>query len=328
MKAIVVREFGDPDVLRLEDVPDPSAGPGQVVVGIHATGVNPVETYIRKGAYARKPALPFTPGADAAGTIAAVGPGVEAFAVGDRVYITGTAAGAYGAYAEMAACDMSQVYPLPDGVTFQQGAAVGVPYVTAYRALFQRAQARPGDTVLVHGGSGGVGTAAIQLARAAGMVVFATAGTDAGLELATAQGASQVFNHRTTDYAQHILAATGGRGVDVILEMLANVNLNRDLGLLAARGRVVVIGNRGTVEIDARQAMARDADIRGMILFNTSPAEMAEIHAAIGAGLREGTLCPIVGREFLLADARLAHEAVLSPGAHGKIVLRSRVHEK
>jgi NADPH:quinone reductase len=321
VKAIVVREFGEPDVLRLEDVSDPVPGTGQVLVRIRAVGVNPVETYIRKGAYARKPSLPFTPGADAAGVVEAVGPDAAAFSPGDRVYITGTVAGTYGAYAELAACHLNQVYPLPDGVSFEQGAGIAVPYGTAYRALFQRAQARPGETVLVHGGSGGVGTAAIQLARAAGMVVYATAGTDTGLELATAQGSSHVFNHRIPGYPAQIVEATGGRGVDVILEMLANVNLNTDLGLLAPRGRVVVIGNRGTVEIDARQAMARDADIRGMILFNTSPTEMAEIHAALGAGLREGTLRPVVGRSFPLADASLAHEAVLSPGAHGKIVL-------
>jgi NADPH2:quinone reductase len=321
VKAIVVREFGEPDVLRLEEVPDPVPGPGQVVVRIRAAGVNPVDTYIRKGAYDRKPALPFTPGADAAGTIHAVGPDGGRFSVGDRVYTTGTVSAAAGTYAELAACHVQQVHPLPDAVSFEQGAAIAVPYGTAYRAIFQRAMARPGESVLVHGGSGGVGTAAIQLMRAAGMVVFATAGTDAGLELAAAQGASHVFNHRTPGYAASILDATAGRGLDVILEMLANVNLNTDLGLLAPRGRVVVIGNRGTVEVDARQAMTRDADIRGMRLFNASTTEMAEIHAALGAGLRAGTLRPVVGRRFALGDARLAHEAVLAPGAHGKIVL-------
>jgi NADPH:quinone reductase len=321
VKAIVVREFGEPDVLRLEDVPDPIAGQGQVLVRIRAVGVNPVETYIRRGAYARKPTLPYTPGGDAAGIVDAVGPQASSFLPGDRVYITGTVAGNNGAYAELAVCNQTQVHALPDGVTFEQGAAIAVPYGTAYRAIFHRALARPGESVLVHGGSGGVGTAAIQLAHRAGMVVFATAGTDAGLELARAQGAAHVFNHRAPDYPARIMEATGGRGVDVVLEMLANVNLNTDLGLLAAHGRVVVIGNRGTVEIDARQTMARDADIRGMTLFNASAADMVEIHAALGAGLREGTLRPVVGRSFPLADARLAHEAVLSPGAHGKIVL-------
>jgi NADPH2:quinone reductase len=293
-----------------------------VLVRIRAIGVNPVDTYIRKGVYARKPALPYTPGADAAGTITAVGSGVAEFSPGERVYIIGTIAGASGACAELVVCDPAQVHRLPDSLSFEQGAAVGVPYGTAYRALVQRAQARPGELVLVHGGSGGVGTAAIQLARAAGMVVLATAGTDRGLAHITAQGAAHAFNHRKTDYLDQIMAATGDRGVDVILEMLANVNLDRDLGLLARKGRVIVIGNRGTIEIDPRQAMARDADIRGMILFNASPVEMAGIHAAVGTGLRDGTLRPVIGREFALADAPRAHEAVMSLGAHGKIVLR------
>jgi NADPH:quinone reductase len=322
MKAIVIREFGEPDVMRVEEVPNPAPGPGQVLVRIRAVGVNPVDTYVRKGAYARKPKLPYTPGADAAGVVQAVGHGVVRFVPGQRVYITGTVAGAYGACAELAACDPAQVHPLPDSVSFEQGAAVGVPYGTAYRAIFQRAEARPGEIVLVHGGSGGVGTAAIQLARAAGLVVLATAGTERGLAHLAAMGAALAFNHSTPDYTDRIMEATEGLGVNVILEMLANVNLNRDLGLLSRKGRVVVIGNRGTIEIDARQAMARDADIRGMILFNTSPAEMAEIHAALGAGLANGTLRPVVGREFALEDAPLAHVTVMAPGAHGKIVLK------
>ena len=322
MRAIVVREFGEPDVMRVEEVPNPAPGPDQVLVRVRAVGVNPVDTYVRKGAYARRPKLPYTPGADAAGIVQAVGHGVVRFVPGQRVYITGTIAGAYGACAELAVCDPAQAHPLPDSVSFEQGAAVGVPYGTAYRAIFHRAEARPGESVLVHGGSGGVGTAAIQLARAAGMVVLATAGTERGLAHLAAMGAAHAFNHSTSDYTDRIMDATDGLGVNVILEMLANVNLNRDLGLLARKGRVVVIGSRGTIEIDARQAMARDADIRGMILFNTSPAEMAEIHAALGAGLANGTLRPVVGREFALEDAPLAHVTVMSPGAHGKIVLR------
>lgn len=322
MKAIVVREFGDPGVMHVEDVPAPVPGPGQVMVRVRAAGVNPVDTYIRKGAYARRPSLPYTPGADAAGVVEAVGAGVSAYKRGDRVYTIGTAGASSGTYAEMALCELAQVHPLPEGTSFQQGAAIGVPYGTAYRALFHRARARPGEFVLVHGASGGVGTAGIQLGRAAGMVVLATAGTDRGLDLVIQQGATHAFNHRSTEYLEAIMAATAGRGVDVVLEMLANVNLNKDLGLLAKHGRVIVIGNRGTIEIDARQTMSRDADIRGMTLFNTSPEDMAEIHAALGAGLRSGTLKPVVGREFPLANAPEAHEAVMSPGAHGKVVLK------
>jgi NADPH:quinone reductase len=322
VKAIVVRAFGDPSVMRVEDVPSPEAGPGQVLVRIRAVGVNPVDTYIRKGAYARKPVLPYTPGADAAGTVEAVGAGVTTCSAGQRVYINDTVAGPFGACAELAVCDPAQVHRLPDAVSFEQGAAIGVPYATAYRALFHRAEARAGETVLVHGGSGGVGTAAIQLARAAGLVVIATAGTDRGLALVTAQGSTRAFNHRVAGYMDQIMAATGGRGLDVILEMLANVNLNHDLGMLAGKGRVIVIGNRGTIEIDPRQTMSKDTDIRGMTLFNTSADEMAEIHAALGAGLACGTLRPVVGREFALAEAPAAHEAVMAPGAYGKIVLK------
>ena len=321
MKAIVVREFGEPSVLKLEQVPDPVAGPGQVLVRLHAAGINPVETYIRKGVYARKPGLPFTPGADGAGIVEAVGSGVVGFSPGQRVYITGTVAGAYGSYAEKAVCPTSHVYALPEGVSFAQGAAMGVPYGTAYRAIFQRGAARPGETVLVHGASGGVGTAALQLCRAWGLVAFGTAGSKAGLDLVRSEGAAHAFNHTMSGYEAEILAATGGRGVDVILENLANVNLNRDLPLLAPGGRVVVVGNRGTIEIDPRQLMGKDADIRGMLLFNTPPAAMAEIHAALGAGLRSGALKPVIGHEIPLAEASRAHELVMSPGAKGKVVL-------
>jgi len=317
MKAISVEEFGEPEVMRLVELPRPQPGAGQVLVRMHAAGVNPVETYIRAGTYPRKPALPFTPGNDGAGVIDQAGEGVK-LQIGDRVYTAGSIS---GTYAEYALCQATQVHPLPANVSFAQGAAVGTPYATAYRGLFQRAQAKPGETVLVHGASGGVGTAAVQLARARGLHVLGTAGSDRGRELVREQGAHDVFDHRAPDYLAQILDATSGRGVDVILEMLANVNLGKDLTILAARGRVVVIGNRGRVEIDAREAMSRDADIRGMVLPNTPPAEMASIHAALIAGLENGTLRPVVGQELPLAEAPQAHRAVMEPGAAGKIVL-------
>ncbi len=319
MKAILVRQFGEPDVMRVEDVPDPAPGPGEVLLRVRAAGVNPVETYIRKGVYARKPELPYTPGADAAGTIESVGDGVAWPSPDTRVYVAGTIGSSLGTYAELTLCRASQAYPLPDNVSFEQGAAVAVPYGTAWRALFQRGGACPGETVLVHGASGGVGIAAVQIARAAGLRVLGTAGSQRGAALVRAEGADEVFDHGASGYTDRILEATGGRGVNLIVEMLANVNLARDLTLLARHGRVVVVGNRGTIEIDPRQAMSRDADIRGLILFNTPPEEMASLHAAIGAGLRDGTLRPVVGQRFPLADAPRAHEAVLAPGAYGKI---------
>ncbi len=318
MKAIRVHEFGEPEVMHLEDAPEPGVEAGQVSVRVRAIGVNPVDTYVRAGLHARTPTLPYTPGMDAAGTVAQVGAGVEHVREGDRVYLAGTLS---GAYAELALCEDTQVHPLPDGISFPQGAAVGVPYATAYRALFQRAQARRGETVFIHGASGGVGIAAVQLARAYGLSVIGTGGTEEGRRLAAEQGAQHVLDHGAPDYLEELLRLTGGRGADVILEMLANVNLDQDLSVIAARGRVVVVGNRGRVEIDPRQLMARDADILGMSLFNATTTEMAEIHQAIVAGLSDGTLRPVVGQEFALIDAPRAHRAVMEAGAHGKIVL-------
>ena len=318
MKAIRVHEFGGPEVLRLEETPEPKPSAGQVLVRVRAAGVNPVDTYIRSGVHAVKPALPYTPGLDAAGEVEAVGEGVTRLAAGQRVYTAGSLT---GAYAELVLCEESQCHPLPERVSFAQGAGIFTPYTTAYRALFQRAKAQPAETVLVHGASGGVGTAAVQLARSAGLRVVGTAGTEEGRRLVSEQGAHDVLDHRAPDYLEQLNGLTGGRGVDVILEMLANVNLDRDLGALAKGGRVVVVGSRGTVEINPRQAMTRDASILGMTLFNISPQEFASIHAALGAGLEAGTLSPVVGRELPLAEAARAHEEVLKPGAYGKIVL-------
>jgi NADPH:quinone reductase len=318
MKAILVHEFGEPSVLRLEEVPTPRPGPGQVLVRMHAIGINPVETYIRAGTYARLPALPYTPGNDGAGVIEQIGADVNEFKPGDRVYTGGSLS---GTYAEFALCKTEQVHRLPENVSFPQGAATGTPYATAYRGLFQRADAQPGETVLIHGASGGVGTAAVQLARARGLRVFGTAGSDEGLKLACEQGAHEMFDHRAPDHFEQIMKSTGGRGVDVIVELVANANLGKDLTILAKSGRVVIIGSRGRVEIDPRDTMQRDVDLRGMVLPNTPPKEMAIIHAALVAGLENGTFRPVIGKVFPLAKAAQAHRAVMEPGALGKIVL-------
>ena len=216
MKAIRVTEFGGPEQLRLQEVPDLHAGAGQVVVRVKAAGVNPYDTYMRQGTYAVKPVLPYTPGSDAAGIVESVGEGVEGIAAGDRVYVGGTLT---GAYAEQTLAEAWQVHPLPSNVTFAQGAGVNVPYATAFRALFLVARAQPGETVLIHGASGGVGIAGVQLARAAGMKVIGTGGTPRGRELVTTQGAHHVLDHQAPDYLDALLKLTGGRGVDVVVEM-------------------------------------------------------------------------------------------------------------
>jgi NADPH:quinone reductase len=318
MKAIQVHQFGGPEVLELREIPTPKPGPGQILVRVHASGVNPYDTYMRNGTYAVKPSLPYTPGSDAAGTVEAVGGGVKKVKPSDRVY---TAKTLTGAYAEYALADESQVYPLPGKTSFAQGAGLWVPYGTAYTALHHHAKAHAGETLLVHGASGGVGIAAVQLARAQGLIVIGTAGTQRGLDLVRKEGVHYAFDHSKTGYADEILKVTGGRGLDVILEMLANVNLATDLRLLAPRGRVIVIGNRGEITINPRELMARRASVRGFTLWAATEAECAEIHAAVAAGLENGTLRPIVGKELPLKDAAAAHQQVMAPGAFGKIVL-------
>lgn len=304
--------------MKVEEIPDLQPGPEQALLWVKAIGVNPVDTYIRSGMYSRSATLPYTPGTDAAGVVGIVGPGVSPVAVGERVYTSATIS---GAYASQVLCDSSQIHSLPSQVTFAQGAAMGVPYATAYRALFQRAHAMPGETVLIHGASGAVGLAAIQLARARGLPIIATAGTPKGRDLAAQQGAQQVLDHHPPDHLDKVMSLTDGRGVDIVLEMLANVNLGKDLKVLALHGRVVVIGSRGSVEIDPRDTMGRDASILGMSLFNTSPQDLRSIHAALVEGLENGTLRPVVGQQFPLVEAPRAHQAVMDPGAYGKIVL-------
>jgi NADPH:quinone reductase len=318
MKAIRVHHFGEPEVMKLEEVPDPSPGADLVLVRIRAAGVNPVETYIRSGAYAIKPELPYTPGSDAAGEIEAAGANMCGWKRGDRVYISGAAKG-FGAYAERTLCELSHVHRLPENVSFAQGAGVNVPYVTAYRALFQRAHAKRGETVLVHGATGGVGIAAVQLAAARGITVIGTGGSEQGRQLVRNQGATHVLDHGDRSYLDQLPDLTAGRGPDVILEMLANVNLQNDLTVLANFGRIAIIGNRGKIEIDPRLLMRNQGTIVGVM--RGSAAEIAEAHAAISAGLANGSLRPIVGKELPLAEAPRAHHEVIEQKAYGKIVL-------
>jgi NADPH2:quinone reductase len=318
MKAIRIHQFGGPEVLTLEEVPEPTPGPGQVLVGAAAIGVNPVEAYIRAGNYGPR-AFAFTPGSDLAGVVQAIGEGVSRVSVGDRVYTSGTIS---GAYAERAVCSEASVHPLPERASFQQGAALGVPAATAYYALFYRGGARPGESVLVHGASGAVGTCAVQLARAAGLHVIGTASGEEGQRFVRQQGAHAASGHDLTDDPQRVAELTGGRGgFDLILEMLANVNLGKDLPCLARFGRVVVIGSRGPVEINPRDTMGRNADIRGMLLGNATPDESRGIHAALIAALDAGTLHPVIERELPLSAAAEAQRLVMDHTARGKIVL-------
>ncbi len=317
MKTIEVKKFGDPHVMELVEKPPPVPGPEEVVVRVHAIGVNPVETYIRAGTYPTLPILPYTPGGNIAGTIESIGSGAAQWQPGDRVYSAATISGAYG---EMALCSCKQIFSLPNNVSFAQGAAIGVPAATAWRALFIRGRGEKGERLLIHGASGSVGLAAVQLAKDAGMVVFGTAGSEKGCSLLKKLGAESI-NHNEEGYEHNLFKATSGDGFDLILEMLANKNLEKDLNLLAPRGRIIVIGSRGRIEIDPRLTMGKETEIRGLAVFNATRDEVNETHAALGAAIERGVLTPIISRELALADAPLAHQLVMKDGNCGKIVL-------
>jgi len=318
MKAIRVHHFGGPEVLIFEEVPDPIPAAGQVTVQVKAAGVNPVDTYIRAGSYLNLPTLPYTPGSDAAGIVAAVGKGIRDLEVGAHVYLGGTLC---GAYAETALGRRDQVRLLPDQVSFEQGAGIHVPYATAYRALFQLGHAKAGERVLIHGASGGVGLAAIQWARSAGLFVIGTAGTEAGMRLVLEEGAHQAINHTTVGHLDQVASLTEGNGADLIVEMLANVNLGRDLKALGRHGRVMVVGSRGDVSITPRDLMGREASIRGVQLGQASAEEVQEIDRKIAEGLSRGTLQPRIAARFPLSEAAEGHRQILRSGSLGKIVL-------
>ncbi|VVM08448.1 2-haloacrylate reductase [Methylacidimicrobium cyclopophantes] len=318
MHAIVVREYGGPEVLSWEECRDPVPGPGELLISVQAAGVNPVDVSFRSGGSHAWP-LPFVPGFDGAGVVEEVGPEVRRFRRGDRVYFS--LWGRTGSYAERVVCREEEAEPLGEALDFAQGAAVGIPCGTAYRALFLRAEASAGDVVLVHGASGSVGLAAIQLARAAGLTVIGTAGGEEGRKLVAREGAHHVLDHRSPDHFRQILEITRGKGVEIVLEMLANVNLGKDFDVTALGGKVVVIGSRGLVEIDPRGLISRDLSILGMSLFCASPKERKIIAAALAAHLAKGLLRPVIRTVLPMSSADQAQRLVMEPGASGKVVL-------
>lgn len=314
MKAIQVQQFGGPEVLRLIETPVPTPAPGQVLIKLHAIGVNPVDALCRSG-QASWVSAPFVPGFDAAGVVVQADHAGR-WHVGDRVYV----ALSMGSYAEYLACEADALYPLPAHASFALGAALGIPYFTAFGAVFRRATLQTGETLLVRGASGAVGMAAVQLARAQGFRVLGTAGSEEGLARLREHGV-EAFDHRRTEVNADVLAAAGGLGVNVILEV-RSANLGDDLGLLAPQGRVVLIGDRSKVSIDPEALTSRSLSILGFNVGGSmNPAGYATANEAIQAGLREGTIQPRIAASFPLGEAARAHELLGSAGLNGKIVL-------
>lgn len=317
MKAIVIHQFGTPEVMQLEEVPDPIVREGQVLIRVHAAGVNPLDTYLRAGAKIGdyKPTLPYTPGNDAAGVVEAVGEGVTTVKVGDRVYGQPLA----GCYSELALCDATQVYRLPENISFAQGTSINVPCRTAYYSLFTLAKPAPSDLVLVHGASGSVGSAAVQLAVEAGLRVIGTAGSEAGIQLVKDLGAHYVFNHRDPNYLNQIREIAGG--IDIVLEMAASANLPKDISLMNPGGRIIVIGGANSVEIDPVAIIGLGISIIGVRLSLADEKTNEQIHAALYRSLENGLLRPVVDQEIPLAEAPRAHYEIEKSGSLGRICL-------
>lgn len=320
-QAIVVESFGAPEVMQVAEKSLPPVGEGEVLVRVCASGVNPSDTYVRlgpAGPYAGNaaliPSLPYTPHKDGAGVVEAVGAGVDAVRVGDRVYLTATVT---GSCAKHAVCKAASVCPLPENVSFSQGACVGVPYYTAYHALVHRASVRSGETILVHGASGGVGLAAVQIAKLLGCVVVGTAGSQAGEAAVKAAGADHVVNHRSEGYAKSLKECCMA-GFDVVLEMAAHANLPTVLSLVKKRGRVCLVGSKAeAVGVNPRVILTNEIDVRGVFLGNMQPDERLAARQAIFEALGSGALIPVVALELPLAEAGKAHTEVMQPSSGG-----------
>lgn len=325
MRAVQVHKFGGPQVLQVaEGAPIPKVEPNKVLVRVKAAGVNPVDTYIREGSFGYTFSLPYTPGKDGAGIVEEVGQGVTALQKGDRVFFSNrNMNNPHGSYAQYSLLDDTDVWKLPEAVSFSKGAALGIPYFTAYRALVLKAKTQASHRVLIHGASGSVGTACVQIAKhKLGATVVGTAGTAYGMEMIKGLGADFTACHRQKDYLPKITEWAGSRGLDVIIEMLANVNLVNDLELLGQNGVVIVVGNRGPIQIDPRDMMRKETSIMGTALFSSTPEEWQAAARFVVEGLEAGWLNPVVERTYPLEGAKAAHHDIIhSLGAKGHLAI-------
>jgi putative PIG3 family NAD(P)H quinone oxidoreductase len=327
MRAVEISRPGPPEVLTLVERERPTPGPGEVLVQVAAAGVNRPDVLQRKGGYPPPPGASDLPGLEIAGRVVAVGPDADGVAVrwqdGDEV--CGLVAG--GGYAEYCAVPAGQCLPIPAGLSAIEAAALPETFFTVWTNVFERGRLRAGETILVHGGSSGIGTTAIQLARAFGARVFATAGSAEKCAACQRLGAEIAVNYRERDFVAVFSDATGGRGVDLILDMVGGDYVARNLTLLAVEGRLVQIAflKAPTIELDLMQVMRRRLTITGSTLRPRTPAEKGAIAAALEANvwplLAAGTVRPIVHAVFPLAEAAAAHRLMESSAHIGKIVL-------
>ena len=323
MKAITIPQPGDADALVLDEVPDPQPAAGEVRVRVAAAGVNRADVMQRMGHYPPPPGAPEYPGLEVSGTVDALGDGVEGWSVGDEVcaLLSG------GGYAELVCVPAGQLLPVPAGVSLEDAAALPEVVSTVWSNVFMTANLLPGQTLLVHGGSSGIGTMAIQLAREVGAHVAVTAGTAEKLEACRELGAEVLVNYREEDFVERVRAATGGAGADVVLDNMGAKYLARNVDVLAPNGRLVVIGLQGgrTAELDLGKLLAKRAAVIATSLRARPAGEKATIVAAVREHVwplvEAGRVRPVVHGRYPLADAAAAHRELESSGHVGKILL-------
>ncbi len=320
MKAIVFDQVGGPEVLRLADIPQPQPKPGWVLIKNHAIGINFADTFFRQGAYIVKPTLPDTPGLEAAGVIAAVGPGVTHLQAGMRVAAIGIKT-----YAEYCVASASQVMPLPDFVSFEEGAAFPIQVLTAYHMLHTAHHLTPGQTVLVHSAAGGVGIVAVQIAKAAGARVIGTVSHESKAGVVSEYGADAVINYATQDFAEEALKLTNGQGVGLILDAVGKPTLEPGLRCLAPFGHLILYGRASGLPdpLNLFSLFQKSLKVSGFLLYTVSamPDKHREGIERSFQLMREGKLKLLIGKRFPLAEAAAAHRYLESRQSVGKLVL-------
>lgn len=323
MRVVEISQFGPPDVLKIAERPDPVPAAGEVLIDVDAAGVNRPDVIQRYGKYPPPPGASDIPGLEVAGRIAALGEGVSGFAIGDRV----CALVAGGGYAEKAAVPQEQVLPIPKGLTGIQAAGIPETFFTVWTNVFQRGKLKYSESILIHGGTSGIGTTAIQLAKAFGATVLATCGSDEKCEAAKKLGAAAAFNYKTTDWVAEAKRVTNGRGVDVILDIVGAEYIPKNVDLLAVEGRLLQIAflKHAKAELDFSQVMRKRLTITGSTLRPRTPEEKGviarDLHQHVWPLIEQGLVAPVIHETFPLAQASDAHRLMESSSHIGKIVL-------
>jgi putative PIG3 family NAD(P)H quinone oxidoreductase len=324
MRAVEISKFGPPEVLILVERPDPIPAPGEILIDVAAAGVNRPDVIQRLGKYPPPPGASDLPGLEVAGVVAALGAGVGGWAIGDPI----CALVAGGGYAERAAVPHEQCLPIPQGLTAIQAAGLPETFFTVWTNVFQRGKLQAGESILIHGGTSGIGTTAIQLAKAFGARVLATAGSDEKCDAMLKLGADEAFNYRTQDWAAEGKRATGGRGVNLILDIVGGDYTPRNLDLLAVEGRLLQIAflKSPKAEIDFSIVMRKRLTVTGSTLRPRTPTEKGVIARDLLEHawplLEDGTVAPVIHQVFPLAEAAAAHRMMEESTHIGKLVLR------